>query len=1099
MMLDKATPTPLAVDRAHDTQTELAVAATLPAPAFVDAPPLPAPDHDGAADIPHEERDHGRERSGNERDELGEADTGLASEASMDGPALPKPRLDGVADEVERARVFEALFQRVAEPRRLGRYVVLDSLGQGGMGVVLRAYDRELDRPVALKVLHQGLADRHTQRLRREAQAMAKLSHPNVVQVYEVGEVEGQTFVAMELVKGRTLREWMEQEPRPDWRECVRVFVQVGAGLAAAHERGLVHRDFKPGNAIVDERGRPRVLDFGLARLGGEADDEPSTIERARTDAHEGVSLEASLTDTGAVLGTPAYMPPEQMDGQQVDARSDQFSFCVSLYEALYGERPFAGRTMEMLMAALRAAEIRPAPSSTSVPEALRKLLLRGLSTDPAERWPSMEALLERLGALVAPRRRRWLALAVSVGLLGLGGGLGVTQTMEWLSRCTGARGQLERVWDEARREEVRTAILGTGLSYAAGTWERVEPQLDGYAEAWAAEHTEVCEATRVRNEQSEEEMSLRMGCLRERRLHLRATVDELSRADATVVENAVGAVTSLPGLERCADVEALRADVPPPEDPAVAEQVAALDEQLVEAKAKEEAGKYEEGLRLADEVVAKSEALDYEPLMARAWLRQGRLRNDAGDYEGAVKALRLAYSAAMARRMTAETAEASAMLVFVVGDKLVRLEEARGWAEHAEPLSRAAGTDEARASYLHDLGNVAHWQGKYEEARALYEQALAIWERALGPDHPHVAASLERLGRVASAQAKYEEARVSYERALAIREKALGPDHPHVATSLDDLGGAMRMQLKDEETRLVEEARASYKRALAIREKALRPDHPDVATSLSGLGFLAFWQDEYDEARELYERALVIQEKALGPDHPNVADTLGVLGMVRWKQGDYEHARELYERVLAIREKTLGPDHPHVATALNYLGDVVRLQGDYEHARELLERALAIREKTLGPDHPNVAAALLTLGLVARSLGRYDDARGFHERAVAIREKTSGPDHPGVALSLTHVGIALLDLAKPADALAPLERAVTIGTTTQWVYYWPLARTQFALARALWTAPTSKGRDRPRARTLAAQARATYAAAGEASKADLADVEAWLAEHRLP
>jgi predicted Ser/Thr protein kinase len=180
-----------------------------------------------------------------------------------DGLVPAKPSLGGWVDEIEQARAYEALFKRSAEPRQLGRYVVLDSLGQGGMGVVLRAYDRELDRTVALKVLHREIDEQHTQRLRREAQAMAKLSHPNVVQVYEVGEVEGQTFVAMELVKGKTLCEWMQRQPRPGWRECVELFVQVGAGLAAAHERGLVHRDFKPGNAIVDEKGRPRVLDFG--------------------------------------------------------------------------------------------------------------------------------------------------------------------------------------------------------------------------------------------------------------------------------------------------------------------------------------------------------------------------------------------------------------------------------------------------------------------------------------------------------------------------------------------------------------------------------------------------------------------------------------------------------------------------------------------------------------------------------------------------------------------------------------------------------------------------------------------------------------------
>ncbi|MEM9463349.1 MAG: serine/threonine-protein kinase, partial [Myxococcota bacterium] len=211
--------------------------------------------------------------------------------------------------------------------RTLGRYLLLGELGSGGMGTVLKAYDESLDRVVAIKLLHSEAAERYTERLRREAQALAKLSHPNVVQVYEVGQHDGQWFIAMELVSGKTLRQW-QQTPR-GWRECVETYLQVGAGLIAAHRAGLVHRDFKPDNCIVDRVGRPRVLDFGL--VGGDA--EPVldvTSEEIEVIGLGGGALESSLTESGAVLGTPAYMPPEQMRGEGADARSDQFSFCVS-------------------------------------------------------------------------------------------------------------------------------------------------------------------------------------------------------------------------------------------------------------------------------------------------------------------------------------------------------------------------------------------------------------------------------------------------------------------------------------------------------------------------------------------------------------------------------------------------------------------------------------------------------------------------------------------------------------------------------------------------------------------------------------------------
>jgi tetratricopeptide (TPR) repeat protein len=877
--------------------------------------------------------DHGSD--GLERDEIGVAATLPDAVNSGNTPEPSHPLRRTVPDEVEPARVLADRFQHAAEPRKLGRYAVLGTLGQGGMGVVLRAYDRELDRQVALKVLRRELGEQHTTRLRREAQALAKLSHPNVVQVYEVGEIDGQTFVAMELVTGKTPREWLRQEPRPDWRACVRLFVQLGAGLAAAHERGLVHRDFKPANAIIDEQGRARVLDFGLARWS-EDDAERELATPDRTPESGRVALEESLTTTGTVLGTPAYMPPEQMSGLDADARSDQFSFCVSLHEAVYGERPYEGDSMMGLMVAMRSGAVRPPPKGSEVPAALRKVLLRGLALDPAERWASMEVLIEQLRTIVAPRRARWIALGVAVGLLAIGGGLWADRVAAWANRCTGARAQLDGIWDDERRREVEDAILATELSYASDTQDRVAQQLDDYADAWVDEHTEVCEATAVRGEQSEEVQALRMGCLHERRLHLRATVDVLARADATVVEHAVQTVASLPSLSRCADVEALAADVPPPEDPAVAEQVAKLDEQLVAAKVEEQAGKYALGLALADAVVLEAKTLDYEPLLARAWLRQGTLRSASGDYEGAATALRQAYDAAVARSMPEAAAEASVRLVDVLGNKLIRLDEARSWAEHAYPLSRAAGTDEAEASYLASMGAMAQLERRLDDAYDFHERALAIREQALGPDHPAVARSLTNLGVAATGQAEHDEARRFYERALAIQEKALGPDHPAVARSLSNLSGAQRTP---------DEARKFLDRALAIEEKALGPDHPDLSVTLSNLSAVAEKQGKLDETREFQERALAIDEKAFGPDHPNVAVSLANLGVVVQAQGELEDARKLYARALAIDEKALGPDHPVVAALLRNLGTVAAAQGKLDEARDLLARAQAIDE----------------------------------------------------------------------------------------------------------------------------------------------------------
>jgi len=329
---------------------------------------------------------------------------GVTLGASEPDPEAGEPasRMDG-----ETARSARAPSATVEAPRSLGRYTLLGVLGRGGMGVVHEARDAQVGRMVALKLLHAELGGRQAERLVREARALARLSHPNVVQVYEVGRHGERWFIAMEQVTGRTLRDW--QRDRPSWRECVRVYMQAGRGLAAAHAAGMTHRDFKPGNCILDERGRVRVFDFGLASQAGETSlDLPAS-------ASQPVSNElsvGSLTRTGEVLGTLGYMPLEQLEAKQADARSDQWSFCASVYEALYGERPFADDSIGVLTLALVGNEPRSAPKGSSVPRRLRRVLLRGLAKDPQARWPSMDALLAELARIEGARRTRWALVA---------------------------------------------------------------------------------------------------------------------------------------------------------------------------------------------------------------------------------------------------------------------------------------------------------------------------------------------------------------------------------------------------------------------------------------------------------------------------------------------------------------------------------------------------------------------------------------------------------------------------------------------------------------------------------------------------------------
>ncbi len=307
------------------------------------------------------------------------------------------PREQGAAPELElgSATPVHSLVAEASPPLErgelVGRFVIMSRIGAGGMGVVHAAYDPELDRKLALKLLRP---DRYpsaqaSRRLLREAQALARLAHPNVVTIHDVGTHQGQVWLAMEFVSGQTLRAWLAGEAR-SWREILEVVVAAGRGIAAAHASGLLHRDIKPDNIMVGDDGRVRIMDFGLARLTDAGHDSSESAGFARpTEAR----AEQLVTGLGMLVGTPAYMAPELFAGDEADARSDQFGFCVTLWEALYGQRPFVGDSPTTLEAAISEGRKLQAPRDRRVPAWLRRTCQRGFAVDPVDRWPSMPRL----------------------------------------------------------------------------------------------------------------------------------------------------------------------------------------------------------------------------------------------------------------------------------------------------------------------------------------------------------------------------------------------------------------------------------------------------------------------------------------------------------------------------------------------------------------------------------------------------------------------------------------------------------------------------------------------------------------------------------
>ena len=495
--------------------------------------------------------------------------------------------------------------------RRLGKYRITGILGVGGMGAVFRAVDADLEREVALKVLspahHDGgeITRQESGRLLREARAQAQLSHPNVVVVYDVGSEQGEVYLAMELVEGPSLRGWLDARSR-GWREVLAVFLAAGAGLAAAHGAGLVHRDFKPANVLLGHDGRPRVSDFGLARPlrelsrpSGSGIDEPAAID------------DEALTVAGTVVGTPAYMAPEQHAGQPLTSAVDQYAFCMALWEALAGRHPLRGMGLREVMAAKLRGPPAP-PQGTEVPPRVWRVLARGLAPAQLDRFASMPLLLDALRRAASSRRRWWLAVAaasvVTAGVVGL-------LLPAEPSPCRIDETALAWRWDEAARAEVQRAFEATGRSYAAEAFERVAGSLDDFATAWLDQRRAACEATRVHGEQDEATLDRRVACLDEAGDALGRVVEVLRQADAATVDRTAAVLASLPDPSRCEDAESLAAR---PLDPTREAEAQALSAELVGVQARVNAGRFADALAQADELRPRVEALGWAPVSAK-------------------------------------------------------------------------------------------------------------------------------------------------------------------------------------------------------------------------------------------------------------------------------------------------------------------------------------------------------------------------------------------------------------------------------------------------------------------------------------------------
>jgi serine/threonine-protein kinase len=843
----------------------------------------------------------------------------------------------------------------------LGHFVLAERLGSGGMGVVFSAYDLQLNRRVAIKLVRSGASPETRARMVREAQAMARLTHRNVVTVHEVATLGDEVFIAMELVTGPTLRAWLKERPRSR-RAILEVFLDAGRGLAAAHRAGITHRDFKPENVLVAPDGRAQVTDFGLAKLEGEAVEAPAGESPVKATVE---------TETGAWLGTPRYMAPEQRRAGPVDARSDQYAFAVVLYEALVGAHPFMG-TDE--------------PRRRRLPRWLRAALAPALAEDPAARYPSMAPLLARLEAGPRARRRALVLLgaAAAIGAIAL-----QLRRPERPAPCLGAAARLAGVWDPEVTGAVRAAFLGTGRSYAAATYAQVAATLDDYARGWARMRTEACEASLVRHEQSPALLDLRMACLDRRLAQLEALTRLDARAPAAdVLDRAVGAARGLGPLDDCADTQALLAAYPPAEDRRVRVEVAALRGRLDHASALAAAARTRAALTVAEPIVVEARTLGYPPLAAEALGLLGKLQKDPAP-ESAVATLSEAVRAAGAAHDDARVAEALEGLVWTYGYGLKRAGEARALIAAAEAaVLRAGDPPRRRGDLLYTRAVVESYAGNTAEARRLHEEALALREQSFGPDDADVLRSLNGLGVVLQRGGDYAGARRRFQQGLDQCARTVGATHPYALFILANLGAVA------EEQGRYGESLAYSMRALAIALDTYGPDHPYIVAALinmanaqSGLGYP-------DAARANMARALAVREQAFGADSAQTAEAIADVAAIDLDLGHLDEALAGYRRSLAVYERKLGPEHADLAGPLTGIGDVLREQRRPRAAMAFFERALALQVKAYGADSVRAAVARAHLADCATDAGDVATAVALAEAAVPVIERAG--DSPG-------------------------------------------------------------------------------------------------------
>ncbi|MCA9692760.1 MAG: tetratricopeptide repeat protein, partial [Myxococcales bacterium] len=823
-------------------------------------------------------------------------------------------------------------------------------------------------------------------------------------------------------------------------------------------------------------------LDFGLARPSDDATEE--TLTRSVDEVPTTDALRSELTAAGKLVGTPAYMAPEQLAGGRADALSDQFSFCVSLYEALYGQRPFAGATLAELTANVFAGAVLPPPRGIRAPKWLHRALVRGLARDPEARFPTMAALLAAL-ARDPTRLRRGLIVAALVAVTGVS----TWGALEWREReglraCAAAADELAPHWSDDARARVQAGITATGVSYATTTAEKVTARLDAWASSWRDVRERACLAASVEAVVDPELDARARECLDEARARFVALVGEYQQLDEPGVRGAVWAAASLPDPATCGDAGRLRLQPALPEDPKARAQVQELRRALAEVHALSSAGRSATVKAAVGALLEDAEALGWPPLVQRMKLEMSSALTVRGEYERAKELSEETYYQAGAIGDDALALQAALLLMEQSRD-LGRLQEGLAWGASAEMMRRRAGIGDdalevARVSA--ERGRLHRDLGELDRARDAFTQALTILEANVDADDPSTTGVLLELGNVHFLKGELTAAHELYTRSQEVTERAFGADHPRNANGLASLANVAfeRGELR--------EATRQLERALVLFEGSYGRAHRSVIASIDNLGSYYHALGDLERAAAQHEESLARTVEARGREHADVGYTLTCLASVHADQGRFDQALTELREAVTIAERR--PDGAReLGVSLVSLGEVERRFGDLAAAAATLERTYELFTTSELAKQYEFIEVLTSLARVRLAQGRRDEAEALARRAVALAEETVGVESPNLAPPL--VVLAELALARGDADLAVSSATRAEGLLRAREGYRPmLGAARFALARAVALAG-----DHERARKIAGTALASYRECGEGFTSERAAVEAWIAE----